>query len=145
MESKIQQRTHVRGFCLWRILLEVFHSSTSVSRRRIFAPAQHDAKIMGCPCGGDRLGSPAGGRDRLACVSNFPHVNAQPPEEGNTSDFWLFGAMFKGSHNGVVLSLCVALSQSLFLICKARADVEFITLFAHTQRFIHCLYCKPHS
>lgn len=41
--------------------------------------------------------------------------------------------------------LCVPLSQSLSLICKARADVNFVTWCAHAQRFIHCLYSKPHS
>lgn len=41
--------------------------------------------------------------------------------------------------------LCAPLLQSLFLICKAGADEKFITLSAHAQRFIHCLYCEGHS
>lgn len=101
VEGRTQPRTRVRGFCLWRIRVEVFihpqvfHASAFSSLRSW--RTQHDAKTMRCPGGGDHVGSPAGGRDRLGCGSYLPHVNAQPPEEGNTSYFWLLAAVFKGS------------------------------------------------
>lgn len=127
----------MRGFCLWRIRVEVlihpqvFHAGDFFFLRSW--RTQHDAKITRCPCGGDHLGSAVGGRDRLGCVSNFPDVNAQPPEEGNTSYFWHFRAIFKGSHDGIVLSVC-----STFTVCslfvKSRCKLYY---FICTRPAIH--------
>lgn len=55
---------------------------------------RHDAKIMPRPCSGDRRRSPAAGRDRPGCVSSFPQLDAQPPEEGKKSFFKLSRAFF---------------------------------------------------
>lgn len=115
MQSETRQRTYTWGFCLRRIRVEVFIHPLVVHAGTFFLlrswRTHHDAQIVPRPCGGDRLGSPAGGRDRLGCVSGFPHPDAQPPEEGKTSYFELLEAISKGSHDAMV-SVCV------FHFCK---------------------------